>query len=41
MNVPLFAVGDGTDAFVDGGTVDNTDIAKFVAAIFGDNSFGE
>lgn len=37
---PVFALGYGTDAFTED-TVDNTDIAKFIAEIFGDSHFGD
>ena len=39
-NVPVHAIGAGTEKFK-GTTVDNTDIAKFVASIFGATTFGE
>ena len=40
-NVPVFALGDGTSMF-NGKDVDNTEIAKFLAAIFDPNAkFGE
>ena len=38
--VPLFALGYGTECFHNG-TVDNTDIAKFIAEIYGDTGFGQ
>lgn len=38
--VPVFALGYGTEELTSG-TVDNTDIAKFIAAIYGDTSFGQ
>lgn len=37
---PVFALGNGTE-FFDGDVVDNTDIAKFIAGIYGDASFGQ
>lgn len=39
LNVPVFAMGAGTEIFNDA-VVDNTDIAKFTAKIFGAESFG-
>ena len=39
-NVPVFAIGAGTDA-LNGKTVDNTDLAKFVAAAYSKESFGD
>ena len=39
-DVPVHAIGGGTEKFK-GVTVDNTDIAKFLASIFGATSFGE
>ncbi len=38
-NVPTFAIGSGTEYF-NGKEVDNTDIPKFLAKIYGENSFG-
>ena len=38
--VPVFAIGDGTEIFNDK-TVDNTDIAKFMASVYGETEFGE
>ena len=40
VNVGVFAIGGGTEYF-NGNTVDNTDIPKFIAKIFGNNSFGK
>lgn len=39
-NVPVFAIGPGTEMFK-GTTVDNTDIAKFLAAAFTEAKFGD
>ncbi len=40
-NVPLFGLGDGIAEFIGTKTsVDNTEIAKFIAAIYGDSNFG-
>jgi len=40
-NVPIFGLGDGIDTLLSGKTeIDNTEIAKFIAKIFGANSFG-
>ena len=39
-NVPVFAIGPGTEMFKDT-TVDNTDIAKFLAKAFTSASFGD
>ena len=38
-NVPVYAIGAGTEIF-NGQTIDNTDIPKFLAKIFGENNFG-
>lgn len=38
--VPVYAIGPGTDCF-DGVTVDNTDIGKFLGAIYTDDQFGD
>ena len=38
-NVPTYAIGEGTE-FFNGQTIDNTDIPKFIAKIFGENNFG-
>lgn len=38
-NVPVHAIGGGTEKF-NNTTVDNTDIAKFLASIFGASNFG-
>jgi len=38
-NVPVHAIGAGTEKFK-GATVDNTEIAKFIASIFGASNFG-
>lgn len=41
VNVPLFALGNGAEEFVNSkDAVDNTDIAKFIASVFGSTSFG-
>lgn len=39
INVPVFALGDGTEYF-NKTTVENTDIAKYMAKIYGATSFG-
>lgn len=40
-NVPFFGLGNGIAELIAGKTeIDNTDIAKFIAKIFGDNNFG-
>ena len=40
-NVPLFGLGDGIAELIGSKTeVDNTEIAKFIAKIYGDNNFG-
>lgn len=39
-NVPVYAIGQGTEMFKDS-AVDNTDIPKFIASIFGATSFGK
>ncbi|MBQ9079692.1 MAG: alkaline phosphatase [Clostridia bacterium] len=39
-NVPVFAMGDGTEMF-NNTTVENVDIAKFIAKIYGATSFGQ
>ncbi len=39
-NVPVFAMGKGTEIF-NGTTVDNIDIAKFIARCYGVNNFGQ
>lgn len=38
-DIPIYAIGGGTEYFKDK-RVDNTDIAKFIAKIYGDNNFG-
>ncbi len=38
-DVPVYSIGQGTEYF-SGKKVDNTDIAKFIAKIFGDDNFG-
>lgn len=38
-NVPIFAVGEGTEIF-HGKSTDNTNIPKFLAKIFGEDNFG-
>ena len=41
-NAPIFALGYGVEKLVKAGTVtDNTLVAKHIASIFGDNSFGQ
>lgn len=41
-NAPIFALGEGVDALVKSGTiVDNTDVAKHIAGIFGSTNFGK
>lgn len=40
VNVGVFAMGSGTEYF-NGNTVDNTDIPKFIAKIYGNNTFGK
>lgn len=40
VNVGVFAIGYGTEYF-NGNTVDNTDIPKFIAKIYGNNNFGK
>ncbi len=39
-NVPVFALGDGAAELLSKPTIDNTDIPKAIAKIFGNNSFG-
>ncbi len=39
LNVPVFAMGAGTEMF-NGTAVENTDIAKFTATVFGAENFG-
>ncbi len=39
VNVPVYAIGYGTEYF-NGKEVDNTEIAKFMAKIFGNDNFG-
>lgn len=39
-NVPIYALGKGTEYF-NGKTVDNTEIAKFMAKVFGEEHFGK
>ena len=40
-NVPFFGLGDGIAELVSGKTeIDNTDIAKFIAKVYGANNFG-
>lgn len=39
-DVPVFAIGKGTEIF-DDKKVDNTDIPKFIAKIYGENNFGK
>lgn len=38
---PIFALGDGVDTLFAGGSIDNTDVAKFIASIYGDSNFGQ
>ena len=41
-NAPIFALGEGVDALIKANTViDNTDVAKHIATIFGNNEFGK
>ena len=40
FNVPIFAIGDGTEIF-DGVATDNTRVAHFIGKIFGDDNFGD
>jgi len=41
VNVPLYGLGNGAEEFVNSkDAVDNTDIAKFIASIFGADDFG-
>ncbi len=39
-NVPVFALGDGAAELLNKAVIDNTDIPKAFAKIFGDNNFG-
>lgn len=40
-NVPFFGIGDGIAELIAGKTeIDNTDIAKFIAKVYGNNNFG-
>ena len=39
-NVPVFALGDGAAELINKAVIDNTDIPKAFAKIFGDNNFG-
>ncbi len=39
VNVPIFAVGNGTEVF-NNAIVENIDIAKFIASIYGEDNFG-
>ncbi len=39
-NVPIYAIGAGTEIF-NGAEVENVEIAKFIARIYGDNNFGQ
>lgn len=40
-DVPVFGIGDGVSELLEGKEkIDNTDIAKFIAKIYGENSFG-
>ena len=39
-NVPVFALGDGAAELINKSVIDNTDIPKAFAKIFGDNNFG-
>ena len=40
VDVPLFAIGPGTERF-HGVATDNTDIARFIAAVYGATNFGQ
>ncbi len=40
QNVPIYCLGKGTDALTQD-ICDNTDIAKFIAAIYGETNFGD
>ena len=41
-NVPFFGIGDGIAELVAGKTeIDNTDIAKFIAKVYGETAFGQ
>lgn len=40
VNVPLYGIGVGTE-FIDGKTLDNTGVAKFVAQLMGVDDFGD
>ena len=41
-NAPIFALGEGVDALIKADTViDNTDVAKHIAGIFGSTAFGK
>ena len=41
-NAPIFALGEGVDTLIKANTVvDNTDVAKHIAGIFGSTSFGK
>lgn len=39
VNVPIYAIGDGTNIFNDTAT-ENTEVAKFMAKVFGNTQFG-
>jgi len=39
LDVPVYAIGTGTEKF-NGGTVDNTELAKFVASVYSKEAFG-
>ena len=41
VNVPVFAIGPGVEALFGEEPMDNTDIAKFIAGIFGATTFGQ
>jgi alkaline phosphatase len=42
VNVPLFALGGGTREFAQSAyTLENIDVAKFIASIFGQATFGQ
>ena len=41
-NAPIFALGEGVDELIKANTViDNTDVAKHIAGIFGNATFGK
>ncbi len=40
LQVPVFGLGDGVETLLGNAEIDNTDIPKFIASIFGESSFG-